>query len=358
MKEEMAGHQPLPGAEAPGQAESRKADHIELAFRARVESGELDRRFRYEPLFAGHPESGSLPPFEFLGKTLRTPIWVSSMTGGAQWALQINTALAKACRRFGMGMGLGSCRSLLFGDEHLADFAVRDLIGDDLPLYANLGIAQLEDLLDRGALKLVEEMLGRLRADGLIVHLNPMQEWFQPEGDRIRYAPLHTLRRLLDQVSYPVIVKEVGQGMGPESLEQLLLMPLAAVDFAAAGGTNFALLENLRRSDSLQRHWEPLVRVGHDAEEMIGWTGDIVARQGGKTPCPRIIISGGVRDFLDGHYFLGRSPLPAVYGMASALLRHAREGDGPLQEYLEAQVRGLELARAFLRVKQDSTQDR
>lgn len=338
------------GAEAPGQAETRKGDHIGLAFQSRTGAGELDRRFRYEPLLAAHAPAGSLPPLPFLGKTLRTPIWVSSMTGGAQWAFKINTTLARACRRHGMGMGLGSCRPLLYSDEHLADFDVRELLGDDLPLYANLGIAQLEELIDKDALHLINDLLDRLRADGLIVHLNPLQEWFQPEGDRYRRPALQTIHRLLDHATYPIIVKEVGQGMGPESLRHLLHLPIAALDFGAAGGTNFSLLENLRRQDPRRENHAPLIKVGHDAAEMMRFVQDIHRAAEGRLACPQLIISGGITDFLDGYYLTANSPLPAVYGQASALLRHALEGDDALEQYLQDQIRGLETARAFLRV--------
>ena len=90
-------------------------------------------------------------------------------------------------------MGLGSCRSLLTSDEHLADFAVRPLLGPDLPLYANLGIAQLEVLIKQGDLHLIDSLIQRLDADGLIIHVNPLQEWFQPEGDRFEQPPLRTI---------------------------------------------------------------------------------------------------------------------------------------------------------------------
>ncbi|MCF8239036.1 MAG: isopentenyl-diphosphate delta-isomerase [Saprospiraceae bacterium] len=335
-------------------AEARKADHIELAFQSQIHSGELDSRFLYEPLFSAHPEHGSLPAISFLQKTLRTPIWVSSMTGGAEWAQVINTRLAKACHQFGMGMGLGSCRSLLTSDEHLADFAVRPLIGPDLPLYANLGIAQLESLIDGGDVHLIESMLTRLDADGLIIHVNPLQEWFQPEGDQFRQPPLRTIRRILDQATYPLIVKEVGQGMGYHSLKALLQLPLAAVDLAAAGGTNFARLENLRRTDHLQEHWAPMVHVGHHAEEMVEWIRHIQQEKKGELACQQIIISGGIRHFLDGYYLTERCPMPAIYGQASVLLKVAQQGEEALQNYLEAQIRGLEMAHAYLRIRKEA----
>lgn len=351
MNEMGSSENPVVQVEASGLAESRKSDHIELALQARTNPGELDPRFYYEPLFSGHPQPGSLEPFSFLGKTVQTPIWVSSMTGGAQWAFQINTALARACQRFGMGMGLGSCRALLTSDQHFVDFDVRDLIGNALPFWANLGIAQIEALVDQGSTKLIEELLQRLRADGLIIHLNPLQEWFQPEGDRIQRPPLHTLRQLLDVATYPIMVKEVGQGMGYHSLKHLLHLPLAAVDFGAAGGTNFSLLENLRRKDSQNDYGAPLVRVGHDAEEMVGWVNRIFEESKGKLSCKQIIISGGVQDFLDGYYLMKKSGVPAIYGQASALLHHAKNGDNALDEFLQAQIRGLEMANAFLQVK-------
>lgn len=352
MKRTPGSEQVFPEAESAGQAEARKADHIELAFRSQMPVAELDHRFSYEPLLSPHPSSGSLPVLDFLGKKLAVPIWVSSMTGGAQWAYDINTRLARACARFGMGMGLGSCRALLHSDEYLRDFDVRSLLGPELPLYANLGIAQVERLLDQGATSLIGQLLGRLQADGLIIHLNPLQEWFQPEGDRIRRAPVHTIRQLLDAADYPIMVKEVGQGMGYESLRFLLHMPLAAVDFGAAGGTNFSILENSRRKEDRQHDWAPMVKVGHHAGDMVGSVNRILEEAGGKLSCNQIIISGGVRHFLDGYYFMETCRLPSVYGQASALLAYARESQEALEAWIESQITGLEMARAFLRINE------
>lgn len=332
-------------------ASSRKRDHIELAFRSQIESGHLDQRFYYEPLLAGHPERGSLKSFLFLGKTMRAPIWVSSMTGGTELANTINHNLARACREFGMGMGLGSCRPILNSSDSLPDFDVREVIGDDLPLYANLGVAQLEELIDEGALHRVQELIGKLQADGLIIHVNPMQEWLQPEGDRFKRPPLEVIEIVLEKTKVPTIVKEVGQGMGRESLRRLMQLPLQAIDFAANGGTNFARLEMLRGDEAKASIYEQLAYVGHSATEMTFLVNELLEELGSRAICRQFIISGGVRTFLDGYYLTQQLNAPSIYGQASSFLRHARGSYEELQAYVASQIEGLELANAFLKVK-------
>ena len=335
-------------------AESRKADHIELAFRSQLTGGTeaIDARFAYEPLLAAHPEPGSLPPTPFAGKLLAAPLWVSSMTGGTARARRINDNLARACAEFGLGLGLGSCRPLLQGDARLGDFDMRGLIGEAQPLFANLGVAQLEQLLARGEADRVAELVARLRADGLIVHVNPLQEWLQPEGDRFRVPPIETVEQLLDELpTLPLIVKEVGQGMGPASLRRLLALPLVAVEFAAGGGTNFARLELLRSDPVRQGVYRALEHIGHTAAEMVELVNAVAEELGDDLACRDVVISGGVRDFLDGHYLRGRCTLNSVYGQASAFLRHATGDYEELRAFVATQVRGLELARAYLHVR-------
>lgn len=334
-------------------AASRKEDHIELAFRSQVDGMRLDHRFFYEPLLAPHPLPGSLPPIKFGDKNMLAPLWVSSMTGGTEKAYVINQNLAQACAEFGLGMGLGSCRPLLYGQERLRDFDIRPVTGDEVPLFANLGVAQIEDLIDADRLPEIRQMVDLLRADGLIIHVNPLQEWLQPEGDRFRMAPIEVIRAVLSGLpGLPVIVKEVGQGMGPDSLRALLQLPLLALDTAANGGTNFSKLE-LYRSDELSRHaFEPVTLLGHAALEMVNTVNDIAAEgDGAQVQCANLIISGGLQNFLDGYYLTERAALPAIYGQASAFLRYAREDYATLKRYVLTQIRGLELARAYLRLR-------
>jgi isopentenyl-diphosphate delta-isomerase len=327
----------------------RKKDHIDLAFRSQLEKCLLDDRFHYEPFLNAHPFK-EIQAFKFLEKEISTPIWVSSMTGGTKLAGKINTNLAKACAEFGMGMGLGSCRSLLDSDKYLSDFDVRHIMGADLPLYANLGICQLEELIGNNELSKVSELVDKLQADGIIIHVNPMQEWLQPEGDLIVRSPIESIKDLLKYVDFPVIVKEVGQGFGPESLRKLLQLPLQAIEFAAFGGTNFAKIEMMRNPDAQVQLFEPLARIGHSADQMIEWANDIVENNK-QVQCKELIISGGIQSFIDGYYLTGKSKLPAIYGQASELLKYAMESYSDLQKYLQNQVEGLRISKAYLKIK-------
>ena len=332
-------------------AQVRKSDHISMAFESQVPLHNIDDRFYYEPLLSGHPKDQYGDYFTFLGKSFKYPLWVSSMTGGTEYAKIINQNLARACGEFGFGMGLGSCRSLLFSDDTLPDFDVRKYMGDNA-LFANLGIAQLEELVNNNQLHKIDELIDKLSADGLIIHVNPMQEWLQPEGDFIENPPLDTIKRILDTVDTKIIVKEVGQGMGPESLKALFELPIEAIDFAANGGTNFAKLEMLRADDEVKNHYGRIANIGHSADEMVFMSNYIIDALGEKCLCKQVIVSGGVRDFLDGYYYTNKLILPAIYGQASAFLKHAKEDYEQLQQYVSLQVKGLQLAKAFLRVKE------
>lgn len=348
MKQKTEDH--TPQAE---NAESRKRDHIELAFQSRQERKEIDGRFNFEPLLTAHPKQISEAElFDFAGKKMRVPVWVSSMTGGTALAEVINRNLCKACAEFGMGFGLGSCRSLLEGNvNRLKDFEFRDEIGDELPFYANLGIAQLEEVDNRGNWNKVVDLVGMLKADGLIIHVNPLQEALQPEGDRFSIAPLDTISTFLEKTDLRIIVKEVGQGFGPRSLKALLQLPLQAIEFGAHGGTNFAKLELLRSDPYKMAVFAPLSAVGHTAEEMCEMANQIKEELMEDCAVEEVIISGGVENYLDGYYYLNKSNFKAVYGQASGFLKHATGDYEQLRRHVRSQLEGYYLAKAFLQTK-------
>lgn len=335
------------------QSEKRKLDHLDLVDKAQVSKDKLDPRFYYEPMFGTHLQDLDSLKIKFMGFELGAPLWVSSMTGGAAHAGKINKNLGLACQKFRLGLGLGSCRSLLTSDKFFDDFNMRPIIGADLPLFANLGICQVEKLVKENNINAINEMIKKLDANGLVVHINPIQEWLQLEGDKIEVSPLETLKALLKKSDYPIIVKEVGQGLGPKSLEALMKLKLAAIEFGAFGGTNFSKLELLRHgldSDKIKVK-EEFINQGHDSYEMILFINNILRSTKEPLNCKEFIISGGIRSFLDGHFLMNQLPCPAIYGQASKLLEVAKISYDRLEIFISGQLTGLLMAKNYLTVR-------
>ncbi len=327
-------------------AEERKKDHIELALAAQTSSELLDKRFFYEPMLQSNTTNLKDLESTFMGKTFGAPLWVSSMTGGTAKAGIINKNLAKLCNEFKLGMGLGSCRRLLYDNEFFNDFDLRKIIGDQ-PLYANLGIAQVEKLVLEKNLDKIGELLKKLQADGLIIHINPLQEWMQPEGDRYQLPPIQTIESVLYYSPIKIIVKEVGHGMGPKSIKALLNLPIEALEFGAFGGTNFSQIELMRKSNQDAEMMNKYAFVGHDAEEMVDFVN--IYSHGAK--CNQIILSGGIKHLLDGFYLQQKCQLPSVIGMASAFLNFAQGDYEELKNFAQSQFEGLAIAKKLLSLK-------
>lgn len=327
----------------------RKTDHIRMAALSAPSSQIADDRFYYEPLLNAHPKE--LTPVSFLGQHMQFPLWISSMTGGSSEANKINKLLAEACVKFGLGIGLGSCRTLLKSDEYFDDFNLRPIMGKELPLYANLGIAQLEELVENNEIERIHELVDKLQADGLFVHVNPVQEWLQPEGDRFTKPPIETIASLIDAIAgrYKIIVKEVGQGIGPKSLEELLKLKIDGLEFAAYGGTNFASIEIMRNNGRVANHMYPIANIGHNADEMVEMVNEITMDH--PVHCQQIIVSGGLQNFLDGFYLSNKCSLPTVYGMAGSILQKALESKESLFDFIEAEKQGYLFATSFLKIR-------
>ncbi|MEO6949397.1 MAG: hypothetical protein ABI123_07205, partial [Ginsengibacter sp.] len=158
---------------------SRKDSHIELALQAQNEH--IDQRFFYEPLMNIHPQRDEKWPVTLGGKTMDFPLWISSMTGGTSKANEINKRLAQTVKKYGLGMGVGSARIALEDSSKVNDFKLRPLLGD-APFYLNFGIVQIEKYLQRKEIYKLLDLRKTLNADGFIIHVNPLQEWMQPEG--------------------------------------------------------------------------------------------------------------------------------------------------------------------------------
>ena len=328
--------------------DDRKQSHLDLAFES--QSNIIDNRFYYEPMLSGHPNKRDKLEIKLGNKTMQFPLWISSMTGGSSEAGKINSLLAKTAKKFGLGMGLGSCRIILNDDTYFSDFNLRPILGDEVPFYANLGIAQIETLIASKSTYLIKKLVEKLNVDGLIIHVNPLQEWLQPEGDFIEFAPIETIKKLLNEVDIPLIVKEVGQGFGKHSMLELLKLPLLAVDFAAGGGTNFSKLE-LFRNPNVAEHLGDIINIGHTADEMMGFLNESIDELGKERKCNFAIVSGGIKSFLDGYYLISKSKIPAIYGQGSAFLKQANKSQEALDDFVAHQTESLLLAKSFLKVK-------
>lgn len=323
----------------------RKTQHIELAFNSQIL--ENDSRFYYEPAINCDIQSAKTE-INFMNYNFGAPIWVSSMTGGAENANKINTNLALACKKYKLGMGLGSCRLLLDSDKYLSDFNVRKIAGDDILIYANLGIAQVEQLIFSNNLNKINELIDKTETNGLIIHINPLQEWLQPEGDNIVLKPFETISEILNKTNLNIIVKEVGQGFGPQSLKKIMSMPLKAIEFGALGGTNFSKIELSRNDKILKNEFSVVSNIGHNAREMVGFVNEILKENSNSVLCSNFIISGGIKDFLDGYYLTSIINSNAIYAQASAFLKHAMIDFDSLCNYIETQISGFKMAKTLL----------
>jgi isopentenyl-diphosphate Delta-isomerase len=244
-------------------------------------------------------------------------------------------------------MGLGSCRPLLEGRQHLADFKIKKLM-PHRPLFANFGIAQIESSIDKGELNRIHDIVAELECDGLIIHVNPLQEYFQLGGDRFKRAPIETIQNILAEAPYPIMVKEVGHGMGPKSLAALMELPLLAIEFAAFGGTNFSKLESMRNDKTT---YHALNYVGHSAFEMLQFASTI-KKHNTNIKCQNFIISGGIKSMLDAHALIQNWP-NAIVGMAGNILKHAQNGEVSLRNYLTKMKNDYAMARQFLNFKEE-----
>jgi len=226
---------------------TRKDDHLRIALETPVEVaapiGFDAVRLWHEAL----PEmalSDVDPRVTFLGKELAFPLMVGSMTGGTAKAGQLNQVLAKAAARAGIGMFLGSQRVILEKPDTRGTFAVRDVAPDLRLLVGNIGAVQLNYGV---GLPQIERLVASVNADALVFHLNPAQEAVQPEGDTDFRGLAQKLVDISHAVSFPVGLKEVGNGLSGRSLQRVRAGCWAFVESAGAGGTSWTLIEGRRR---------------------------------------------------------------------------------------------------------------
>jgi isopentenyl-diphosphate delta-isomerase len=273
--------------------EQRKSEHLHINLEKDVSFPQVSTGLeRYRFVHNALPEislSDVDLTTQFLGKQLRLPLLISSMTGGTAEAQRINMHLAEGAQEAGIAMGLGSLRAALEAPHLLETFRVRHLAPDIL-LLSNLGAAQLNtgfgaDDCQR-AVDLVE-------ADALILHLNPLQEALQADGDVDWRGLLDKIEIVCRRLTVPVVAKEVGWGISARIARQLVEAGVAAIDVSGAGGTSWSQVEMYRA---------PTERLRRLCAEFADWgipTAEALVRARVDLPDTPLIASGGLRSGQD-----------------------------------------------------------
>ena len=175
---------------------------------------------------------------EMFGHTISAPFFINAMTGGSDTSYTINQRLAKAAAAENIPMALGSASILEKEIDQIKSFEVARQENPDGLIFANVNPTTDP--------KVAQKIVDALDANALQIHLNSVQEAVMPEGDR-DFHWIDNLKEIRDTVDVPIIIKEVGMGIDPESLRTLLINDFSIIDLGGSGGTNFAQIENERR---------------------------------------------------------------------------------------------------------------
>lgn len=231
------------------QLEKRKAEHVRIV----AKDPSMDRRkFYFDKIRLMHRALPEIdlkdvdPSVEFLGKKLSFPFLISSMTGGGDKLLKkINTNLAEAAEAEGVAMAVGSQRIFFSEPTAQSSFDLRGVAPTAL-LFSNLGAVQFNEDMTLQHAKAVVDVL---KADALCIHLNPLQEAIQPEGDTNFSNLWKKIGEIVQGLDVPVIVKEVGAGISVADAELLIKAGVQTIDVAGAGGTSWSRIEAARCDD-------------------------------------------------------------------------------------------------------------
>ena len=308
----------------------RKEEHLRICLEGGVE---FDKSNGFENYQLEHQALPSLSLEEvstatsFLGRDFRLPFFFEAITGGTAMACGINKNLARAAESLGLGMGLGSQRAMIENPDLTYTYQIR-AEAPGIFLLGNIGAAQVlqyEPARLSDAVRLVQ-------ADGLAIHLNPVHEMIQEEGDRQWDGVLECIERLCRAADYPVVAKEVGCGLSAQAARALEQAGVSALDVAGAGGTCFAKIEQ-RRGSAL-------------AGAFTDWglpTAEALRQCRRAVDIP-LIASGGLRNGVECAKALAMGA--SLAGFALPVLKPAAAGHQPVIAVVERMAE--ELKRAML----------
>jgi isopentenyl-diphosphate delta-isomerase len=305
----------------------RKADHLRVCLEEDVQCREITsglEKYRFTHCCLPELNRAEIDlSTTFFNKKLHAPILISSMTGGTDLAKTINYRLAAIAQEYRLAMGVGSQRVAIEKPEVSETFAIRSIAPDAL-LFANLGAVQLNY---RYGLEECIRAVELLEADALILHLNPLQECVQTNGDTNFRGLFDKIAQLCEKLDVPVIAKEVGNGISGTMAQKLIAIGVSAIDVAGAGGTSWAKVESGRAQDPKQR------RLGATFADWGIPTADCITQVRAVAPTMPLIASGGLRDGLDiaKAIALGAD----LAGLAMPFLQAANESEAALHSLIE-----------------------
>ncbi len=319
-----------------GDIEQRKKDHIDIilsgAARHHHESGFSAIEFEHNALpeldFA-HIDLST----QFLGKHLKLPYLASSMTGGPDQGGIINRNIAEAAQEMGFAMGVGSQRIALGGGSgHGLNRDIRR-IAPDIALYANLGAVQLVQGM---SVDDARRAVDAIAADALILHLNPLQEVLQQGGDVNWTGVLKAIENVCRTIGVPVIAKEVGAGITAEVANRLSQAGISAIDVAGTGGSSWAAVEGLRRTDAQGQNLGEIFRNWGSS------TAECLHAVHKALPDMSLIASGGIADGLEGAKAIRLGA--TLVGQAGSLLHAATVGPKAVIAHISTFEKALRIA--------------
>ena len=314
---------------------ARKADHIRINLEEDVQFPRLTTGLeRYHFVHQALPELDMARvdlAVELFGHAVQAPLLISSMTGGTEAAERINRNLAIGAQARGIAMGVGSQRTGLEIGETAYSFRVRD-VAPDILLFANLGAAQLNKGYTVDHCRRAVDMI---EADALILHLNPLQEAVQADGDWNWTGLLGKIEQVCAALGVPVVAKEVGWGINGPLARRLADVGVAAIDVAGSGGTSWTEVEY---------HRAPSERLRRIARTFADWgipTAESLIQVRAAAPELPAIASGGIRDGIDVAKCVALGA--TLVGLASPFLRAATVSD-------EAVIDAIDLLADELRI--------
>jgi isopentenyl-diphosphate Delta-isomerase len=292
--------------------QNRKTDHIRINLEEDVLSGVTTG------LEAFSLEHNALPEMDlkdvdttcrFLEFTIRFPLLISSMTGGNDESEKINRHLAEAAQQTGVALGLGSQRPMLENPALITSYKIRQC-AKDIPIFGNIGAVQFNHGL---SIEDCKRLVDEIEADGLILHLNPLQEALQPEGEKDFSGLLSKIEKLCNSVKFPILVKEVGWGISAMTAKQLIDAGVSVLDTAGAGGTSWSQVEANRITEERQK------QIAFEFRQWGIPTAESIRQIRSINKKIPVIASGGIRNGIEAAkcVALGAN----LCGMAGRLLR-------------------------------------